>query len=205
MRPNASNARPSVTQSDTTDGTEPVSPAQNCVTGLGVPSLLTLIVIALDRITKIAVGQYLEFRTPVPIAGDFVRLVLWFNEGAAFGLRLGGQWVHIALSLLAMTLVLYMTFHTPKEDRFSLWGFGLIMGGAIGNLWDRLFSGQVIDFIDVGVGVHRWPTFNLADSAVVIGIGLLILAHVRVSRPRIGRDGADAATGAETTDRLHDS
>jgi len=118
----------------------------------------------------------------VSVFGDYVRLVLWHNEGAAFGLHLGGQWVHIGLSLLAMVLVGYLIVHTPRTDRVSLSGFSLIVGGAVGNLWDRFHVGRVTDFIDLGVGMYRWPTFNLADAAVVVGIGLLIIAHLRNTR-----------------------
>lgn len=200
MRPNASSANPNVARSRVADMADSAVRPQNRHAGLGVPMLLAFLAIALDRGTKAAAERYLEFHAPVPVLGDSVRLVLWFNEGAAFGLKFGRQWVHIALSLFAMVLVVYMIFHTPREDRLSLWGFGLIIGGAIGNLWDRLASGQVTDFIDVGIGMVRWPTFNLADSSVVMGIGFLIIAHVRWSRLRKG----DSPEGTADADAIRD-
>jgi len=145
---------------------------------LSIPVVVSLVVVLCDRITKIAAERYLKFYTPYSLYEDYLRLVLWYNDGAAFGLRLGSQWVHIALSLVAMVLVGYLIWHTPRGDRFGLWGFGLIMGGALGNLWDRLIAGHVTDFIDVGIGAYRWPTFNLADGSVVVGICLLVLGHL---------------------------
>lgn len=165
---------------------------------------LTLIVAAaafgLDRLTKILIEEAMQLRVAVPIVGEYVRLVLWYNAGAAFGIKLGGPWVHISLSVLAMALVIYMAWHTPRGDRLGLWGTGLILGGAIGNLYDRIAAGKVTDFIDVGIGTYRWPTFNVADSCVVVGIGLLIIAYMiaaRQSKPvesgDVQREYADAS------------
>ena len=169
----------------------------------GLPISVGLAAAVADRVTKAVVESQLQLYDHVAVIGDYVRLVLWHNEGAAFGIRLGGQWVHVVLSLLAMALVAYMAWHTPKRDRLGLSGFGLIMGGAVGNLWDRLVAGRVTDFIDVGIGDYRWPTFNVADSCVVAGIGLLIISYMLTSGetdsddgvevPSAGRDGEPEA------------
>ena len=115
-------------------------------------------------------------------ACEYVRVVLWFNEGAAFGMTFGGKWAHVILSLIAMVVVTYLVWRTPREHSLMLSGFALILGGAAGNLWDRLLAGKVTDFIDVGIGSLRWPTFNVADASVVVGVFLILLTSWRTSR-----------------------
>ncbi len=168
---------------------------------IALPTSIGLAAVATDRVSKVFVEETLRVYDQVAVLGDYVRLVLWYNEGAAFGIRLGGQWVHVTLSCLAMALVGYMIWNTPREDRFGLAGFGLIMGGAVGNLWDRVVTGRVTDFIDVGIGTYRWPTFNVADSCVVVGIGMLLVSYVLNSRGATDDEGhtvsgtADDETG----------
>jgi signal peptidase II len=147
-----------------------------------LPSVVALFGLAADRWTKILIEDAMQMHHVVPVIGDYARLVLWYNKGAAFGIRLGSPWVHILLSVCAMGLVGWMLWQTPGRDRLSHIGFGLILGGALGNLYDRAVAGQVTDFIDVGIGVYRWPTFNVADSLVVIGIGLLVISHLLAMR-----------------------
>ena len=155
-----------------------VGTLQARLNGLMTPLLIIGGGVVLDRLTKVIAETFLEFGIQHPVLSDFFRLSLWYNEGAAFGIHLGGRWVHIALSLAAMALVSAVLWHAPKRDRLGRTGLALIIGGAIGNLWDRLAAGKVTDFIDIGVSVHRWPTFNLADSFVVVGIGLLLLSYI---------------------------
>ena len=185
MRQNASSASPGVMNRNA----ETVSPDRPpCVSvthrirSLGLPLLVGMVAVIADRVSKVLIERYVQMQDPVLLFGEHVRLVLWYNEGAAFGITLGDTWVHVVLSVLAMGLVGYMIWHTPREDRIGLVGFGLIMGGAVGNLWDRLVAGRVTDFIDVGINAYRWPTFNIADSCVVIGIGLLVVTYLLSSR-----------------------
>jgi signal peptidase II len=147
-----------------------------------LPSVVALFGLAADRWTKILIEDAMQMHHVVPVFGDYVRLVLWYNKGAAFGIRLGSPWVHILLTVCAMGLVGWMLWQTPGRDRLSHIGFGLILGGALGNLYDRAVAGQVTDFIDVGIGVYRWPTFNIADSLVVIGFGLLVISYLLAMR-----------------------
>jgi signal peptidase II len=144
--------------------------------------VLVALSVALDRVTKIFAEQSLVFSIPQDFIGEYVRLVLWYNKGAAFGFSFGGKWVHIGLTLVAMGVVVYLILRTPKDHRAILCGFALILGGAVGNLWDRLANGQVTDFIDVGIGNLRWPTFNIADSSVVVGVSLILLASYLAER-----------------------
>ena len=136
------------------------------------------VVVALDLATKLIAEARLTYR-PLTIVGEWVRLRLVYNEGAAFGLHLGAysRWIFFALALLALVVLGSMVRTTRPGDRFRLGALALICGGATGNLIDRIRSAQgVVDFLDVGVGAWRWPTFNVADSAITIGAIALALS-----------------------------
>ena len=171
---------PPVVKSKTPRDVTPAEPNTSRRTYIRIvlPLVLATVVFALDRASKVWIENRLHMHHAESVFGDYVRLVLWYNHGAAFGITLGDAWVHIALSIGAMLLVGYMVWTTPDHDRMSFAGFGMILGGAVGNLYDRIAAGKVTDFIDIGIGSLRWPTFNIADSAVVAGIGLLLLAYV---------------------------
>lgn len=130
-------------------------------------------IVALDLVTKYFAEAVLSHR-PVPVIGDYVVLRLVYNQCAAFGLCLGppgySRWIFLALALLALVVLASMVRHTPDQDRLRLFVLALLVAGAIGNVLDRLRSAQgVVDFIEVGIGSYRWPTFNVADSAITVG------------------------------------
>jgi signal peptidase II len=138
-------------------------------------------VIAIDLITKLLAEHYLVPRyVPHRIIGDAVRFTLAYNPGAAFSMSLGPYSRYIFGSFAVVALVvlwrLYRLSGPAKRsgDRMRILALGLAWGGAAGNLLDRIRSPLgVVDFIDVGVGDARWPTFNVADMAVSVGAGLL--------------------------------
>ena len=134
-------------------------------------------VLLADAFTKIlAVDRLAPAYLPRPVIGDGVRLTLVYNPGAAFGLHLGAQsrWIFVVLTLVALTVLWRLYLDTPLAHRLRTLALALVAGGAMGNLLDRLKSARgVVDFIDVGVGAWRWPTFNLADIAVTSGAILL--------------------------------
>ena len=136
---------------------------------------------ALDVVTKELVQRELTFRESVNVLGDVVRLTYIVNEGAAFGLHLGdaSKTVFLALSSLAAVLVLGVYFVGADEGWLKRFALALILGGALGNIRDRILYGSVVDFIDIGVGSYRWPIFNVADIAVTVGAILLGLAYLR--------------------------
>ena len=128
-------------------------------------------VVAADLITKLIAASALATR-PRPIAGDFAVLRLVYNEGAAFGISLGpaSRWIFLVLALIALVVLGAMVRATKPGDKLRLLALALVCGGAAGNLLDRIRSAQgVVDFIEVGIGSHRFPTFNVADSAITIG------------------------------------
>lgn len=133
---------------------------------------LVAVVIAADLATKLIAEALLPLHLPLEVVGHWVQLRLVYNEGAAFGLHLGeySRWIFLGLAIVALVVLGAMARSTAAGDRLRLAALGLVCGGAAGNLVDRLRSAAgVVDFLDVGVGPWRWPTFNVADSAITVG------------------------------------
>lgn len=138
--------------------------------------LPALIVIILDQISKQIfwqVGQNFD------LIDNLLRITLVKNSGAAFGMFQGGRIFLIISSALASIFLIYIADRMTEEEKAKRVYLGMILGGALGNLVDRIHPGQVIDFIDMGIGSHRWPVYNFADAAVTIGGALLILGFAR--------------------------
>jgi len=142
----------------------------------------TVAVLALDQATKALASSRLLLGQPVPILGDFVRLTLVHNTGAAFGLFPGSRLPFILISILAIVVVFYLFAREAYRSLGNRVLLGCILGGAIGNLVDRVRWGRVVDFIDVGWSTLRWPVFNVADSAVTLGVILLAWNLARSGR-----------------------
>ena len=155
-----------------------------------------LLVVALDLATKLVAEAALLLTPGVPVFGDWFQLRLVYNRGAAFGLHVGpySRWVFFAVAVVAILVLNRMSVQTPLGDRFRQLALGLVAGGAAGNLVDRVRSGRgVVDFLDVGVGSLRWPTFNLADIAVSCGGIALAIALWREDHRRAQAESAPAA------------
>jgi len=138
--------------------------------------LLVVVVIA-DVYTKMLAVSLLDPNgMPHRVVGEGLRFALVYNPGAAFGLYLGGysRWIFMALTIGALGILWRLYQQAEASDRPRVIAVALVAAGAIGNLIDRIRSELgVVDFIDVGVGMHRWPTFNIADMAVSTGAILL--------------------------------
>ena len=140
------------------------------------------IVFLLDQLTKFLVLHFMRLGQSIPLFRDTIELTYVQNPGAAFGFLASASafWrvpFFILVTIFATVLVYAYQRFMPPERKLVRWALGLIWGGAMGNFTDRLWNGRVIDFIDVGVRQYRWPVFNLADSCICIGLGLLILDH----------------------------
>ena len=135
-----------------------------------------------DLVTKCLVTTNLELWDSVDVLGGFFRLTYIHNAGAVFGIRLGSSVLHLVLSTLAMGVVVTMLIKTPPEDRWGGIGLALVLGGALGNIVDRLRTDVVIDFLDFGIGDLRWYVFNVADACVSVGVVLLILVYGKQQR-----------------------
>ena len=155
-------------------------------------------VVILDLITKFVAEATLARRVPLPIIGDWVQLRLVYNEGAAFGLHLGehSRWIFLGLAVLALIVLGSMVRAARPGDRFRLLALALVCGGATGNLIDRIRSAQgVVDFVDVGLGAWRWPTFNAADSAITVGaIALALSLWLEGREQQRAKEAGTAAT-----------
>lgn len=140
--------------------------------------IVAAVAVALDQATKsIALSSLSTFET-VPVLGDVLRLGLRYNEGAAFSLSWGGTNVLIAMTAIAAAAVVVAILRWRRRSPAGMAGLGLILGGALGNLGDRIFrDGLVIDFLDMGLGTRRWPTFNVADIAITCGALMLVFLH----------------------------
>ncbi len=135
-------------------------------------------VIMLDQVTKFLAETLLTFHQPVPVLPSF-NLLLTYNTGAAFSFLAGAggwqRWFFLGLgSLVSIGLIVWLQRLKPTETRLAT-ALALILGGAIGNLIDRAWLGQVIDFIQLYYQHWYWPAFNLADSAITLGAALLVL------------------------------
>jgi signal peptidase II len=155
--------------------------------------LWSLTVLALDQCTKRVVESQLPYPISLEIIPGFFHLSHVKNTGAAFGLlaEFGaerGPWLLVLTSLLALGFVGTLLARTPQHERRTLFALASILGGAIGNLLDRLFRGAVTDFLGVYIGSYRWPDFNVADSAISVGMVLLLLDSLRVRRDRKEKD-----------------
>ncbi len=141
--------------------------------------LIAVLVIGLDRVTKWTIAHRLSLYDSVPVIPGFFRIIHTENRGAAFGLFADSpsEWkvgLLILFSVVALLIVSALLWKNSHRLTTTGVGLSLILGGALGNLWDRLISGHVVDFLLFYVGQYQWPAFNVADSAIVIGAGLLV-------------------------------
>ena len=141
--------------------------------------LIAALVVVFDRLAKWIVDKNIALHESVAVVPGFFHLTHVENRGAAFGLfaESPSEWkiaVLVLFSLVALVVVSALLWKNSHAMTTTGVGLALILGGALGNLWDRLVSGQVVDFLDFYVGNYHWPAFNLADSAIVVGALLLV-------------------------------
>jgi signal peptidase II len=157
-------------------------------------------IVVSDLVTKLIAESLLARHLPVNVIGEWVRLRLVYNEGAAFGLHLGeySRWIFFGLAILALVVLGSMVRSTRPGDRLRLLALALVCGGATGNLVDRIRSPEgVVDFLDVGVGAWRWPTFNVADSAITVGaitLAILLWLEGRSAQRTAAKETGQPAT-----------
>jgi signal peptidase II len=144
-------------------------------------------VVLVDRASKWLVAENVGLHDSLTLIPGFLRLTHVENRGAAFGLfsDSSSEWkvaVLILCSLVALAVVSALLWKNSHAMTVTGIGLALIMGGALGNLWDRLFEGHVTDFLDFSLGGYHWPAFNVADSAIVMG-ALLLVTEIVFSKP----------------------
>jgi signal peptidase II len=153
---------------------------------LQISLVLAGFVLVLDLLTKRWVEAVLFYGDQIPLTG-FFNLVLTYNAGAAFSfLSDAGGWQRWFFSMVAVgasMLIIYLLRKHATDQLFCL-ALSLILGGALGNLWDRVTLGHVVDFLDFHVAGYHWPAFNIADSAIFLGAALLILDSFLRKEPK---------------------
>jgi signal peptidase II len=142
---------------------------------------IAALVYAIDRVTKVLVEANLQDRPPVELIPGVLELRFTTNPGGAFGIFGDLSWLFVLISVVVVGAIVFASRNLPST--ISAVGLGLVLGGAIGNLTDRLLrgpglGGEVVDFIDLQV----WPVFNLADTGIVVGAALLLLSGLRRDR-----------------------
>jgi signal peptidase II len=137
----------------------------------------TLFAFILDQITKLLAVNFLRPLEPATeIVGSVLRLKLTFNPFGVFGISFGSNELYYVFSLIGIIVLVYIAL--TLKDRAGVIVFGLLIGGAIGNVIDRMRFGYVIDFIDMGIGNIRWFTYNLADAFITVGAIFLLVREV---------------------------
>lgn len=149
--------------------------------------LIAALVILLDRISKWAVSATLPLHDSLTVIPGFFHITHVENTGAAFGLfaESTAQWkigALVTFSLVALVIVTILLWKNSHSVSTMTVGLSLILGGAVGNLWDRVVAGHVVDFLDFHISQYYWPAFNVADSAIVIG-AILLVAEILFAKP----------------------
>ncbi|CCO24518.1 signal peptidase II [Maridesulfovibrio hydrothermalis] len=146
--------------------------------------IIAVSILILDQLTKIAVREKMAMWTSETIIPGFFNLVHVVNKGAAFGFlnREDISWQRtffIVVTFVAMGAIAMLLKSTKNDDKFQIIGLGCVLGGAIGNLIDRILYSEVTDFLDIYFGSYHWPAFNIADIAICIGAFAMIISLYR--------------------------
>ena len=146
--------------------------------------MTVLVIVVLDQISKVYIDTHMTLHDSIPVVQGFFNITYVRNPGAAFGFLadstpLVRAFFLIGVSIFASGLIVYYVMKMKTEDILLTYGMSLIMGGAVGNLFDRVRLGEVIDFLDVYISTYHWPAFNVADSAVSIGAVILFYKLIR--------------------------
>jgi len=145
-----------------------------------IPVGIAALVIIIDQLTKLWIMTNFALYEQQNVIPGLFDLVYVTNTGAAFGFLAGSknllrQVFFVGVAIVALVVIVYAYGHLKKQGKIFVYALGLIGGGAIGNLIDRLRFGSVVDFLDFYLGSYHWPAFNAADSAITVGVGLFLL------------------------------
>ena len=145
-----------------------------------VPVGIAALVIIIDQLTKLWIMTNFALHEQQNVIPGLFDLVYVTNTGAAFGFLAGSknllrQLFFVGVAIVALVVIVYAYGHLKRQGKIFVYALGLIGGGAIGNLIDRLRFGSVVDFLDFYLGSYHWPAFNAADSAITVGVGLFLL------------------------------
>ncbi len=140
--------------------------------------LISTIVLALDQISKALIDITMKFGQSIPVLKNFFHITYYQNTGAAWGIMNSRTFLLISLTIIIL-IIIYRYMYSFKQNKRNILAFGLLIGGIVGNLLDRIIFGYVRDFLDFYVFNYDFPVFNVSDMAIVAGIFLLIIAIVK--------------------------
>ena len=143
------------------------------------PLFLTTIIFLIDQISKVLIIKSFRVRASLPIIKDFFYLTYTHNTGAAFSILTGRRLFLIITTFIVIMFIIYYLMKNKITSKLELVSFSLIIGGSLGNLFDRIIRGYVVDFLDFRIFSYNFPIFNLADTFIVIGVLLLIINMAR--------------------------
>ena len=173
-----------------------IKPALSILVAMAASVSVAGVTIVADQVAKNAVVGAIVRNQRVPVLGDVLRLTNIRNSGAVFGIFRGAGSYFTLFSVVAAGVLLIVIFFARRSSVLVKVSLGLVLGGALGNLIDRLRFGAVIDFIDVGLGeTARWPCFNIADAAITVGVVILIGNALRTSGSGTSDEGDEIDSG----------
>ena len=164
--------------------------------------LITPLMVALDQATKIFIHSTFQLYQAIEIVPDYFNIIYVRNTGLAFSLftdRLGhySTWIFLGITLVALGIIIHLFFQTRENAMLLPTALSFVLAGAFGNLIDRLHWGYVVDFIQWHYGEHYWPTFNVADISIAIGIVFLVIDSFRPQAAPSPETKAGGPTGAK--------
>ncbi len=138
--------------------------------------LIAIVIIGLDQLTKWMIVHSMEYRESIPLIDNFLYLTSHRNTGAAWGILAGQMWFFYLITIVVIIVVIYYLQQYGKRSKWVGIALSLILAGAIGNFLDRMIRKEVVDFIDVYIFNYDYPIFNVADSSLVVGVILIMIA-----------------------------
>lgn len=151
--------------------------------------MIVFIAVVLDRVSKMYIVSHIGFGKSIPVIENFFYLTYWENKGAAWGIFQNGRYVFIVLTIIITIVIAYIIY---KSDNILLkTSLAIILGGAFGNLIDRVYKGSVVDFLQFRFGSYEFPNFNVADSCVCVGTILLAYYMLFIYKEKKEEDTKD--------------
>ena len=142
-------------------------------------ALLSLIVLVFDQILKFIIRSKLVLNETINVIANFFNITYVENDGAAWNILSGNKIILILIALLVLFFIFYYFIFNKKLNKTEVIAYSLFIGGLLGNLWDRIFIGRVIDYLDFKIFGYNFPVFNLADICIVLGVLIIIINEIR--------------------------
>jgi signal peptidase II len=161
-------------------------------------TIISSVILALDQATKLYIDANFRLHESIPVIRGWFNLTYVRNKGAAFGIFADSAIripFFITVSIIAMLGILWYIRRLRDDQKLAVFSLSLVFAGALGNLIDRIRLGEVIDFLDVYWQRHHWPAFNVADSAITVGVTLLFIDMWREERKKSAEDSAKKTEG----------